>query len=41
MIITTVVDGLWCPGQSCSSASGLGLANRCVLRSDNLETIYI
>ena len=29
MIITNVVDGLWCPGQSCSSASGFGLANRC------------
>ena len=29
MIITYVVDGLWCPGQSCSSASGFGLANRC------------
>ena len=24
MIITNVVDGLWCPGQS-----GFGLANRC------------
>ena len=29
MIITNVVDGLWCPGQSCSSASGFGLPNRC------------
>ena len=29
MIITNVVDWLWCPGQSCSSASGFGLANRC------------
>ena len=29
MIITNVVDGLWCPGQSCSSASGLGLADCC------------
>ena len=29
MIITNVVDGLWCPGQSCSSVSGFGLASRC------------
>ena len=29
MIITNVVAGLWCPGQSCSSASRFGLANRC------------
>ena len=29
MVITNVVDGLWCPGQSCSSTSGFGLANRC------------
>ena len=29
MIITNVVDGLWCPSQSCSSATGFGLANRC------------
>ena len=29
MIITNVVDGLCCPGQSCSSTSGFGLANRC------------
>ena len=28
MIITNVVNGLWCPGQSYSSASGFGLANR-------------
>ena len=29
MVITNVVDGLWCPGQSCSSASRFGLVNRC------------
>ena len=30
MIITNVVDGLWCcPGKYCSSSSGFGLANRC------------
>ena len=29
MIITNVVDGLWCPGQYCSSTSGVGLENRC------------
>ena len=28
MIITNVVDGLWFPGQYCSSTSGFGLANR-------------
>ena len=27
MVITDVVDGLYCPDQSCSSASGFGLAN--------------
>ena len=28
MIITNVVDGLWCPGKSCSPTSGFGLTNR-------------
>ena len=37
MIITNVVDGLWCPDKSCSSSSGFGLANRCDSHSTGFD----